>query len=533
VEAGRRSRSDLLWYAGAVVLGGVLMTVTALTQPYNQNEWVQIEPYVSTDPAVITSGTRQPPLDPLLGALVQHLLGEGQLQQRVVPVTSGIASIALVAALLRRVRTGAVGVVAAYLLATMPVFVRYAAYARPYALPLLLMLLCCWAGSRWLDTGRRRWLLGAAAAALLAPAARVPEPVTFLGAALVVLLWLGWRRRLHRHRAWALAAAIGAALVTTGSIMFLALREAAGETLFDPTPSEVAGRLDGAGREVVDFVAPLLADWFPWWPAAVALIVLALVLPQTRHLRREAWFLVPLLAGPVAFFAAFHLVTSARDYRARFAYFLGPPLVLLVAAACVGLTALLAARSRDRARWPSWLGAGLVAALVAVQVPTTLRVLTEDDVPDFAEAGRVVTAQVPADGLVLVDTPASGNWRLPFFGHRRYLDDDSPQVVTVSLLAKGVETVSAAGPVHLLVIDPACATSATCEKRQPAQWDGRIPGYALVRDFDRFRLYRPLEGQAGAAGAITALEQLAESFGPAYAGKDVRARARLLRELRR
>jgi 4-amino-4-deoxy-L-arabinose transferase-like glycosyltransferase len=37
-------------------------------------------------------GTRQPPLDPLLGAAFTHVFGQGQLQQRLVPLLAGSAS---------------------------------------------------------------------------------------------------------------------------------------------------------------------------------------------------------------------------------------------------------------------------------------------------------------------------------------------------------------------------------------------------------------------------------------------------------
>ncbi|MGI8711396.1 MAG: hypothetical protein ACR2LA_10430, partial [Acidimicrobiales bacterium] len=55
--------ADGFWYVGAVVTGAALMLVTALNQPFNQNELAQIGPYGSDDLSTIASGTRQPPLD--------------------------------------------------------------------------------------------------------------------------------------------------------------------------------------------------------------------------------------------------------------------------------------------------------------------------------------------------------------------------------------------------------------------------------------------------------------------------------------
>jgi hypothetical protein len=492
-----------------------------------RTEWVQMEPYVSTDPSVITGGTRQPPLDPLLGAFFQHLFGEGQLTQRLVPMASGIVSMGLVAALLRRMRVGSVGIVAAYVLATMPVFVRYAAYARPYALPLALMLLCAWAGSRWLDDGNRRWLVVAGLAAVLAPAARVPEPVTFLGAATVVTLWLGWRRPQQRRPAWQLAAVLGGALLTIGAVMVVSLQNKTDPSLFDPRPSSMLARVDDATGELVNLVLPLFAEWFPWWPVALVAIALAAVLPRARRLL-GTWFWLPLASAPLVFGAAFHLASGAKDYRARFTYFIGPPLVLLLAAVAAALTAVWVARSSGSARWRAHAGAVLLGLLLVVQLPTTLRVLTENEAPDFGQAADVLEEEVPSDAVVLFDTPTRGDWRIPFVAERRYLAEDAPDVVTVGLLANGAEAVTSSGPVHVLVLDPECATSVVCETRSAPEWDGDLPGYEVARRFDRFTLYRPSEDQRGVTGAITALSELTESYGARFAGENIAATARLL-----
>jgi hypothetical protein len=521
-------RRELLLYAGAVAVGGVLVAISALAQPYDQNEWVQMEPYRSTDPSVITSGTRQPPLDPMLGAFVQHLLGEGQLRQRLVPMTAGIVSIALVAALLRRMRVGSVGIVAAYLLATMPILVRYAAYSRPYALPLALMLCCAWAGSRWLEGGKRRWLVVAAAAAVLAPAARVPEPVTFLGAGTVVLLWLGRRRPHQRRRSWALAATLGGALLTVGAVMVLSLQQKTGGGPFDLSPASMLAGVDDAAIEVVTFVLPLFAEWFPWWPVALVAIGVAAILPRARRLL-ETWYWLPLLTAPLVFGVAFHLVTGgARDYRARFAYFFGPPLIILLAAVAAALTAAWVARSPHASRWRARAGAIVLGVLLVAQLPTTLRVLTENEAPDFGQAADVVTEEVPSDAVVLFDSPTRGDWRIPFVAGRRYLTKDAPEIVTVGRLANGGEAISSPGAVHVLVLDPKCATSVVCETRPPVPWDGDLPGYEVARRFDHFTLYRPTEDQRGVSGAITALSQLTDSYGARFAGEDVAANARLL-----
>ena len=197
------------------------------------------------------------------------------------------------ALLLRRLGLRQHGVVALWLMATAPIFLRYNAYARPYALPLFLMLLCAYAGSRWLDGGGRRWLAVAVGGALLLPLARVPEPVVFLGSSALVLLLAGWRRWLPRRRAWWLGGGFLVALASVGALTTLTLsRETAastGTSLVDLDPGRALDRVPTGLRDLRDFVAPLYAEWFPWWPVTLLVVVLgaraALVTPTAGRPR--------------------------------------------------------------------------------------------------------------------------------------------------------------------------------------------------------------------------------------------------------
>ena len=524
-------RGEVLWYAGAVALGTALVITTAITQPYNQNEWVQIAPYGSSNIHEIVSGTRQPPLDPLLGALVQHLLGVGQLRQRLVPALCGIGSLVLLAALLRRMRLGAVGVLTMFVLATAPVFLRYSAYIRPYALPTLLILLAAWAGSRWLEDGRGRWLALAALGALLLPLSRVPEPTVFLATSALVLAWRGWRGTLPRRRAWLLGGSLLGALVTVGVVSLLALASKS-SSVFDSSVVHALHRTPKGAREVVTYVLPLLAHWFPWWPVTLVLLALAVALPAARRELRGLWFWLPLVLAPVAFLVAYHTFNPyplhIRHYRARFAYFFAPGFIILVAAVGRALSQWAAARwTTDDRRWHG-LGAAAVGVLLVSQLPTTYDVVTHNDVPDFGQAGDVLRADVPADAVVLYDAPApSGLWRMPFFGRPRYLAG-APEVTDVTTIARSGSHPGATGPVYLLLLDSRCASSVVCDL-PGVDWSGRVPGFRVVRRFDRFALYAPTRGQRGDAGAVQALGQLAEAYGGTAAKVDVFAQARLLK----
>jgi 4-amino-4-deoxy-L-arabinose transferase-like glycosyltransferase len=525
VDGGWRLPREDLWYVGAVLLGAVLIVITAINQPYNQNEWQQIQFYGSSNLHKIISGTRQPPLDPLLGALVQHLLGVGQLRQRLEPALAGVGSLALMSLLLRRMRLGLIGVLAAFVLATAPIFVRYSAYIRPYALPLFLMLGVCYVSSRWLEDGRRVWIVLAAVGALLLPLTRVPEPTVFLVTSALVLVVLGRRGVLPRVRATRLAVTLIVALVTVGLVSALTLASKTHGVL-DLNPVHALRRTPTGAREIVTYVVPLLAHWFPWWPVTVAFLVLAIALPVARRELLGLWFWVPIVLAPIAFLIAYHTVNpyplDIRHYRARFAYFFAPGFVFLVAAVGRGL-----AQWGSRRRIGAKVGAIALGVLLVSQLPTTYDVLTKADGPDFGEAGSVLRSDVPHDGVVLYDSPAlNGRWRQPFFGRSRYLVDD-PKIASVVGLGKGSTKFRGGGPVYILLLDSACATSVVCDL--PAlPWSGKVDGYRVLRRFSRFTLYAPEDGQHGSQGAVRALSALASAYGDSANQINVFAQARVL-----
>ncbi len=528
-RVGRRLEDVL--YALTVVVGAVLIVITALNQPYNQNEWQQIAPYDEPDLGRAVSGTRQPPLAPLLGALVQRAVGVGQLEPRLVPVTCGIASLVLMVLLLRRLRLGYAGVAAMTFMAMAPVFLRISAYARPYALPMTLMLLCALAGSLWLDSGRRRWLVVTISAAVALPLSRVPEPTVFLAASALGLGIVGARRPDLRDRAWALGAALLVPLVTVGAYFSFTLNRQTQQTstdsaLLDLSPTNAVGRLPEGLREMRDHVLPLHAEWFPSWPLILVVLVLALTLRQPRRDLLRIWYWLPFTLAPLVFLVAYHTVNAfpleMRHYQIRFAYFWVPPLAVLLAV-------LLAFLTRDASRTRRTVGVVLAAGVVLGQLPGTWRVLTENDAVDVAQAAEVVRDRVPADGTVIYDGPArAGWWRQPFFGRDRYLDG-GPRVVTADALAQDKARIRRGSPVHLLILDSECVSSTGCDTPS-RQWSGTVDGYEQTTGFDRFTLYSPTEGQIGPEGAIDALRSLVDAYGPEWAVTDAAAAARLLEE---
>ncbi len=512
--------------AAAVAVGSILMVITAINQPYNQNEIQQVAPYGSSDLAKITGATRQPPLDPVLGAIVQHLLGEGQLRQRLVPILAGIGSLVLMLALLRRLGTGAGGTVALWVMATAPLMLRYSAYARPYSLPVFLMMLFVYAAQGWLDDRRRRWLLVTAIAAVAMPLARVPEPTVFLGATALTMLALSLRRRVSWSQTGPLIAISSGAVVLVCYPLYRSLASKAA-SIWDPSPSGVAERFGTGVHEVLTGLLPLLASWLPWWPITLAVIVAAFTVGDCRRRLMRWWFFWPLLAGPLLFVVAYHFMNpfsfEVRPYRARMAIFFVPEFALVVAALATAATDAVALGQRMRAGI-----AVLVAAALLAQLPATGVVLVANEAPDFGQVADVLTEQLPDDAIVLYDTASkAGQWRQPFSARPRYMSD-TPYVEQVGKILHHPHAVPTKGPVYVLLLDSQCAVTVVCDEPR-AVWSHRLRGWEVFARFDRFTLYEPQSTLRGRAGVISALRQFARAMGPDLGYVETFSAASLLR----
>jgi hypothetical protein len=530
-EAPARVRSrlggDIPWYVGAVLVGCALNIAAAIRQPYSYDEIQQITPYGSNSIVEILSATRQPPLDPLLGALIQHVLGVGQLRQHLVPLLAGIGTLTLMSLLLRRLRLGPAGAFAVLVLATAPLMVRYSTYTRPYALPLFLMVLFAYAAQKYLDEGRRGWLVVAAVTAVALPLTRVAEPVVFLLTTAAILAFLGCRGRLSWAQSGPLIAASGGTLVLVGLPMYLLLAARAG-SFYDPSASGVLDRFGTGVREIATAVPPLLATSFPWWPATLLVIVTALALPASRRQLLQWWTWWPFLAAPVVFLLAYHILNPfsfyALPYRARSLYFFLPAYVLVIAA-------LSAVVTNGKAAVPQRLRIGLSVLLGGVlvgQLPATADVVLKNAAPDFGQISEVLTEDLPDDAIVLYDRPTpAGQSRQPFLGTPRYMGT-TPYVQTVSDLVDDSDYIPENGPVYVLV-NGQCASPGRCEPTR-TPWDEDVPGWQIAYQVERFTLYEPTEGQAGPAGVIAALRAVGDALGPELGYVETFTAATLLEE---
>ncbi|MFY9913164.1 MAG: glycosyltransferase family 39 protein, partial [Nocardioidaceae bacterium] len=507
------SGRDLWVYAGAVLTGAVVIVLASIRQPYNQNELLQMAPYGSDSVGEIVSGTRQPPLDPLLGAIVQHLLGVGQMRQRLVPAIAGICTLVLLAWLLRRVGTGVAGAAALWLLATMPLFVRYSAYTRPYALPLCLMLVFVVVTHCWLTSGRRGWLLLVGLAAVALPLSRVPEPTVFLLTVIATMVVSAMRHRIEWRRAIPPAVLAAMALLFAGVPMVWSLAESA-PGLWDPHPSHVIDRLPTGFEEFTQGFLPLMGRAIPFWPLTLSLVALAFIVPASRRILATWWFFWPLTAAPIVFVLAYHFLSSVNfdtlPYRTRAAYFFAPPIILAMAA--------LASACWNNTLMTTWVraGAGVAFAVtLCAQLPALHATVSEPDVPDFGAAAALVNDQVSADDIVLFDRPGPpGSYHITFQGTSRYLADGR-SILQVTQLLRHPEKVANGADIYLLV-DGDC-TGSICAPGLTT-WNQRVQGWRLVGTADVFALYAPRRTSTGRAAAADGLLALSQKLGPEVGG---------------
>lgn len=523
--ASARRSYDSWWYAAGVLLGSVLIVATAIRQPFNYDELTQIAPYGSNSIVEIVTATRQSPIDPLLGAMFQHLFGMGQLRQRLVPVLAGIATLVVLSLLFRRLRLGLAGAFGIWVLATAPLMVRYSAYTRPYALPMFFMLLFAYAVHRWLDEGRRRWLVVAGATAVALPLTRVPEPTVFLGVTAAVLAWASLRGRLAWSRTGPVIAVGLGVLVLIGVPMYVLLAYTA-DNFLDVSPTGVTGRLGEGADEIVTAVVPLLAYWMSWWPLSLAAIAVAMVLPASRR-RLFGWLLWwPMLTAPVVFVLVYHFLNEypfeSLPYRARAAFFFVPAFVLVM----VSLATVVADASAAR-----WLRAGVALLLGGVlvgQLPLTRSIVENDAAPDFDKVSQVLTEDVPDDAIVLYGRPSPvGQSRQPFLGRPRYMGA-VPYVTTVENVSPSLERLPERGPVYVLV-NGQCASPGRCSATTQA-WDEQVPGYRLAERMERITLYEPIRGQDGPTGVVSALRAFGDTLGPELGYTETLTAAALLQQ---
>lgn len=403
----------LTWMAIAV--GAVILVLGMVEEPYHIDELRQVQSYSRSVGGLIDASfaQEQPPLDPFIGKVVQHLVGTGHVQQRLHPTLLGILSLALLALLMWRAGLRMAVPAAVLIYSIVPVVVSVTAYARQYALPVFLALLFLNGADWWLRARSRLGLTVAWLAALALPLSRAVDPMIFLvGVAGTLVVW-GLR---DGTASWPgsvifVQTVVMGSLVVVGIPVSLRLRDEASEFIAPAT-----GLGDRLYRVATDLPSTLVDNN---WVGVLALIVLGFAL-ASRRVRRFAageWWLWPLIAIPIGFAGAFFLLARVdQPFFWRYAYSWWLPFAVICGVLLEG--ALEAAEGRSIQS---------IAAIVAVSGLTiALLVALVDDLRsdawiDYEPLAGLIEEELASGDVVYFDNVVEiGRYRAGFADYGRF-----------------------------------------------------------------------------------------------------------------
>ena len=402
---------------GAGALTALMLYLEASHEPYHIDELRQVRPYHRPfDDLVNASFSQdQPPLDVLIGAQFQDFLGRGDINNRASSMVAGIGVVTILIALLWRSRVRVGVPVTVIVLALTPAFLSFTAYARPYALPLFLVLLHAAMSDSWLHHGNKIMALLLAGVAMLLPLSRVFEPPAYLVLVTVmVFVYRRWWRPEWGARVWWVAASTAAALLVVELPVYRRLQEQLTAYQGDDGAASLSEQWDH-----------ILNDSFPRFGAvfengwvALLLVVVALTRAGVRRRLFELWWFWPLIATPAAFAVVFHYRTMpGQPFYDRYGYFWLVPFAIIV-----GLLVDDIAQRRAWREPSSWIAGASVGAMAMFLTIGVIADLATADRTDYRALGELIEADYPDTVDVIFDTVAYplGRYRPGYAGYGRY-----------------------------------------------------------------------------------------------------------------
>ena len=397
----------------------VTLYLEARTEPYHIDELRQVRPYGQSIRTIVDAAfaQEQPPLDPLVGGFVQRLLGIGDIIQRLHSIGAALGVLVLLAVLLWRagLRVGVPVVVGT--LAIAPAFISFSAYARPYALPLFLMLGFAVGTELWLED---RNYLGAAVlsiCALLLPLSRVFEPPAFLVLASAAAWWFARSRPEWGRRVWWVIGSAAVALLFVEIPVYAKLSARLNAYRGDE-PASFADQWDRVRNDSL----PRLADVFEHGWIALALVAIVFVRRETRQVMARLWWFWPLTGTALAFAIVFHIRTQpSQPFFGRYGYYWWPPFAVCLAV----LVNVLADRwnSRSVLHW--------LVALTATAYFGSLTIAIRNDFTttsqgDYRTLGEAIESRLALTTSIVFDTTSAplGSYRPGYAGYGRYTSYD-------------------------------------------------------------------------------------------------------------
>lgn len=482
----------------AIALGTVFFVIATLEVPYNIDELRQTRSYYSDLSQVVelSYDQQQPPLDPVLNALAQRLIGVGDLQQRALSVLFGVGSLAVIGLLISRTRLGTDGAAVGILvLATSPPLISVMAYARPYSLPLFLILLFLFSTDTWLKHGRLSSAIVLVTTALLLPLSRTAEPGIALVSSIIVLVIYRLRGRIDWKGSASLpisAAAASLSLVAVPTLLRL-------QTELGSSTIAGLARWGGLTRLMTEIPATLVEAFSPW-PIVLALAVLSAATPRSRSVLRDAWWFWILACVAIGFTLLFVLRTPAdQTFYSRYTFSWWPFYAVTVAA-------LVSTSNETRSTRPRWQRIASTILFTLVILTFTGRVvadLTAPQTTDWKALSHAINNSAPEGATVLFETPRPlGEYRTLFAGRQRYLDAEH-HAPHMTRIIQRPDTISDSAPIVVALLDYA----------------DDVPGWPIdVAEWHRFdtgtdaSIFLPTQEFSGRQGARNALLQFSAAF---------------------
>jgi hypothetical protein len=387
---------------------------------------------------------------------------------------------------------GVGSVVAILALAISPLLVGVTAYARPYALPLFLMLAFIALSDVWLSAARRWTIPAIIAVALLLPLSRTAEPLLFLGAAISILLIVWWLRRREPLVGTPMVP-IGAAV---GGVVFVAV------PVYRRLSSELAEYSETGSITVVDQLSRIweelpgvASSTIPAVLFVVATFAIWVSMSDARTVLTDRWWFWVLAAVPASFVVTFFLRTPlSQPYYARYTFSWVPVIALVTGA--VTWAALVRFRGGDRVL--SLIAGTIVFIVLAATSAQLVDELSKTELADWEAASSMIAAKTSSDTIVIFDAVRPlGSYRTPYAGRPRYIGDER----AVPLSAHIAENPS--------LIPPGSSTAIMLLGPQPD-----VSGWAAFPVDDWFTLYVPEEPAIGRRSAARSMLVFAEALGP-------------------
>ncbi len=509
-ERARRTRWLIL---GAVIIGAAILLLAIDDEPYHIDELRQVRVYGSPLSEVVEASFRQgqPPLDSIVNAAAQRRIGVGDARQRAISVAAGIGSLLVVAALGFRAGFGSATAATVLTLGLSPLLISVTAFARPYALPLFLILSFLLVTDVWLLDARPWTIPLVAVLALLLPLSRTVEPPILLAAAAgVVIVW----KLTKRGETWRgsflvpIAAAVAGLVLVAVPVLRRLSTELNGYTVEDSLIN-----FSGLSRLWTELPS-VLKDVFPAWPLALTIVVLTVALPDIRRSLFTQWWWWVLATVPTGFALVFFARTQAsQPYFNRYTFSFWPAFALMLGA----LTAGFMRRWQDGNKLLALSGMGLLVAFLGASGLEVGHDLATTEGGDWAAASRLVVESTPQETVVLFDAVRPlGRYRTPFAGRPRYTGAERSLPLTLHV-ARSPDLVPDDAPIAVMLLGA-----------RP-----QVPGWVGIPADRFFTLYLPLAPRQGKAEAAETYQEFARVLGQDRGAAMSIAAAALLQDIGR